>query len=551
MTDSFFRNLFKGAIWSLVVLGIFLVFPGRTQAAQYKIAVLPFKINGPQNYRYLQEGIADMLASRLYEKEAIAVVDGPKVKELARSAGRVDTESARKIGERIRSDYVLFGTVTILGQSLSLEARVIPTSDSAEPFLFSRESEKIDPLITHIDTLAREFKAELLGEEAGSQSQSRQSSQTDQTPLRQQKSQTEEKDFFELDSESPFMQMLEKQQQNRLFWQSQSYKLLINGLDLGDVDRDGKLEVVFASKEKVHIYRSEDNILSAVQVISTSPGMNNISLDVADINQNGYPEIFVTCLGERNVLVKSFVLEYDGQNYQKIVQDSPWFYRVVQPSHAKPILLGQKQGGKMEYTGEIHQLKPVEQGYRPEFQLLADQKINLLGVGYGYVTKTADKNILAYDQRDRLKVFGASGNEIWTSDEKYGGSSQFMTQEKPEPGEPRERAYLPLRIRIVDIDENGHNEVVTIKNQELMGGHLKRFRNYRKGQIVSFSWDGIGLAQDWKTRQLSGQVRDFCFGDLNNDGTRELVAVLIKDEGRVILQDPRSLIVSYPLEENK
>ena len=545
MTDSFICNFLKRAIWSLLILGIFCVFPGRLLAAQYTIAILPFKINGPEKYRYLQEGIADMLSSRLYETDAIDIADSRQVEELARPIDRIDSESARKIGERIRSDYVLFGTVTILGQSLSLDARGIPTSDSAEPFLFSRESSEIDSLITHIDALARDFKSELLGKRTAAQS-----TQSAQAPSTGPSSQKEE-DFFELEPQSPFIQMLEKQQAGRQFWQSQSYKLLINGLDLGDVDQDGQLEVVFASREKVHIYRAEDDILSAVQVLPTSPGMNNLSLDVADINQNGYPEIFVSCLGQTNVLIKSFVLEYDGQKYQKIVQDSPWFYRVAKPSHTRPVLLGQRQEGKMKYTGEIHQLKATDQGYVPDFQLLPDEEVNLLGVGYGYVTKTADKNIVAYDQRNRLQVFGNSGNSIWKSDEKYGGSSLFMTQEKPEPGEPRERFYFPLRVRIVDIDENGQNEVVTIKNQDLLGEHLKRFRHYRKGQIVSFSWDGIGLAEDWKTRQLSGQVRDFCFGDLNNDGTRELVAVLIKDEGRVITQDPKSLIISYPLEEGK
>ena len=101
----------------------------------------------------------------------------------------------------------------------------------------------------------------------------------------------------------------------------------------------------------------------------------------------------------------------------------------------------------------------------------------------------------------------------------------------------------------MDIDGNGQNEVVTILNHEFLGAHLKRFRYYNKGQIVSLSWDGIGLALDWKTRELSGQVRDFRIADMNNDGRKELVALLIKEEGRIMFREPKCMIISYPLDE--
>ena len=174
-----------------------------------------------------------------------------------------------------------------------------------------------------------------------------------------------------------------------------------------------------------------------------------------------------------------------------------------------------------------------------------------MGLGYGYINKTATKDVVAYDPSNRIRIFDEAGNEIWKSADKYGGSTLYITQDKREPGEPPERVYLPVPVRVLDIDGNGQTEVVTILNHEVLGSHLKRFRYYDKGQIVSLSWDGIGLALDWKTRELTGQVRDFRIADMNNDGRKELVALLIKEEGRVMFREAKSMIISYPLDSKQ
>ncbi|MCF8107965.1 MAG: VCBS repeat-containing protein [Desulfohalobiaceae bacterium] len=526
------------------------LFSAPALAADYTVAVLPFKINGPQQYRYLSEGIADMLSTRLYEPEVIALADRQKIKELTQQTGQtMDKQLAMRIGERLRTEYVGFGTVTILGQSLSLDATFLNTANPVEPFTFSRQSDKIDELIQHIDSLAKAFKAHLLGKtQKTASSPETTASETTSEP----QSQSGGDGFFQVEqTESPFIQMLEKQKETRKFWQSQRFNMLINAIDVADVDQDGTNELILAGQEKVYIYRSTDKTLQPVQILNTSPGKYNIALDAADINGNGYPEIFVTCLGEQEQRIKSFVLEYNGQSYQRIVQEAHWYYRVSSQPHAKPVLLGQRQRSFKDYSGEIFILRPGENGYQPDVRLLPDKDLNLLGVGYGYVNKTANKNIVAYKPNNEIVIYDGAETEIWESPDKYGGSTLYIAQERIEPGEPRERIYLPVPIRILDIDGNGQNEVVTILNHEALGSHLKRFRYYNKGQLVSLSWDGIGLALDWKTRELSGQVRDFRIADMNNDGRKELVALLIKEEGRIMFREPKCMIISYPLDEER
>ncbi len=548
---SAFKLLKASTAWGMFVF--FCLFSAPAPAADYTVAVLPFTINGPQQYRYLSKGIADMLSTRLYEQDLIALADAQKIKDLTAQAQQdMDKQLAIRIGERLRAEYVGFGTVTIIGESLSLDATFVNLAEPEAPFTFSRQSEQVDSLIQHIDSLAREFKGHLLGDSPKSSPEDTTAASESAPIPDNQDGQSEDEGFFQVEqTDSPFIQMLEKQQKSRKFWQSQRFNMLINGFDVADVDQDGRNELVLASQNKVHIYRSEDKTLQPVQILNTSPRRYNIALDVADINENGYPEIFVTCLGEQEQRIKSFVLEYNGQNYQKTVQDAHWYYRVAPQAHGKPILLGQKQRALKDYSGEIFVLRPAENGYQADVRLLPDKDFNLLGVGYGYINKSANKNVVAYKPNNEIVIYDGTETEIWESADKYGGSTLYIDQGRTEPGEPNEKFYLPVPIRVLDIDGNGRNEVVTILNHEVLGSHLKTFRYYNKGQIVSLSWDGLGLALDWKTRELSGQVRDFRIADLNNDGRKELVALLIKEEGRIMFREPRCLIITYPLDQSQ
>jgi hypothetical protein len=61
---------------------------------------------------------------------------------------------------------------------------------------------------------------------------------------------------------------------------------------------------------------------------------------------------------------------------------------------------------------------------------------------------------------------------------------------------------------------------------------------------MAFYWDGLGLAQDWKTLKLTGCIRDFAIGDFNNDGKTELAAAVVLDEARVMGTTPKSTLIA-------
>jgi hypothetical protein len=104
-----------------------------------------------------------------------------------------------------------------------------------------------------------------------------------------------------------------------------------------------------------------------------------------------------------------------------------------------------------------------------------------------------------------------------------------------------------MRILIDDINKDGKNEVITIKNYRL--SDILSYRTYTHGEIEIRAWDGVGLAVRWHTRKLSGYLSDFGIGDFDNDGKNELVTALIIKTGSVITTEPKSALIAYELEK--
>jgi len=62
-----------------------------------------------------------MLTSRLYTEDKVAVLSrGETAKVLETVSPPINESKARKIGSRLGVDYVLFGSLTVFGESVSL-----------------------------------------------------------------------------------------------------------------------------------------------------------------------------------------------------------------------------------------------------------------------------------------------------------------------------------------------------------------------------------------------------------------------------------------------
>ena len=524
-----------------------------------RVALLPFKVNAEKDLTFLKDGIFDMLTSRLSSPGNVEVLDRRDVESaMAKSAGsrKIDENLARTIGQQLNADFVLFGSLTVFGNSVSIDAKMVDVAARRPTMTFFDQSQDLGAVITKINLIAADINANLFGRAPVANQSAPQPAASQPAQAQKQSGSTEQEDIYAhpetlLEDGRPdedglsIGQDRETQEIYQKFWRSASFKYMINGISLGDVDGDGLMETVIIQPHEVIIFRSEKGKFFKVAEVAKSKSSFYIGVDVADINGNGYPEIFVTSLNNLKTTVSSLVIEYDGKNFNTILDGSPWYYRTVDLPERGQILIGQKSRSGKPFSGDIFEMTWENSDYVPQTEIKTPVELNVLGVSMGDITNSREDSLVAYKQNDRMLVFDLTGEELWAGVERHGGNMLFYSGPKQQRGDVEIRLYFPMRTRVMQRRDKP-SEVIAVKNFELTGMKLE-YRNFTEAQIESLSWTGLGLAPNWKTRKITGQIRDFALGDFDNDGTTELVAAVILDEGAIAFSTPKSVVIAYDL----
>jgi len=517
-----------------------------------RVAVLPFKINAEKDLSYLREGIRDMLTSRLTKEGEVLVIGRPETDAaLAAAAGAaaVTEPTARQVGAKLNADYVLYGSLTVIGNSASMDAKMLDVAGNQPLRTFFAQRPELDGIIPKVDEAAADINRSVFGQtRVAQQAPSPKAEQPKQSDVYMHPEKLlKQEGLIEREDRTAFVTTREESASLQSFWKSPNFKMLFNGLALGDVDGDGKLETVVLTTDTVLIFRFEGGRFYKAHEI---PGYTGelIAVDVADINNNGTNEIFVTGLNATKNYVDSFVLEYDGQNFNKIVTGSPWAFRVADLPHRGKVLLGQRLDNNAPFRGAISEMVWQGGDYVAQETVRSPRQANVLGFTLGDVMNDGQEVCLAFNETDRIQIMDTqSGEKLWQSSEQYGGSHLYMAGPKREAGDHLNRRYLPMRLLVTDLKDDGTNEVVVVKNFEMANRLLQEFRKFSDARIEGMVWDGLGLSPQWQTRKISGFIRDYGVGDFDNDGRQEIVAAVVSSLGSMIMSEPKSSIIAYEI----
>ena len=553
-------NIFKNNYVSTICILIILIIGLNSNSAfakQYRVAIIPFKINAEKDMTFLKDGVFDMLSSRLSSGEDVEIVGRQETEKVVKSVeGILNEGKAREVGAKLEADYVLFGSLTIFGDSVSIDSKMVDVTGDRETLAFFNQARGIGEVIPKINNFAGEINEKVFGRVMLSKEVPAKQTQPVQTDNIYAHPEKLVEDFGEFEYEgkssdlNPAFIVTRSKKYSREFWKSRNFKELINGIALGDVDCDGKVETVIITPDSVHIYRFENNRLTEIMKIDEDKYKVFIGVDVADINNNGYPEIFITSLNPQRNVINSIVFEYDGKNYIRIVDSCAWYYRVAELPGRGSVLFGQKQktGGPDTFSSEIFEMAWNNTEYVPDRKVMPSNRANLMGFSLGDAMNDGGETVVAYDKSDYIRIINQSGRVLWTGSIHYGGSTHYYEMPAFEPGS-NNRQYYPMRMIITDIDLDGKYEVIAVKNYDLTGRLLKQLRKFKEAQIESLSWNGLGLTTNWKTAKISGYIRDFAIGDFDNDGEDEIVAAVISKSGSIIGTRPKSSVISYDLKK--
>lgn len=98
-----------------------------------QVLVLPFEIHASQDLSYLKKEIPEFIQANLQTEGAVLVeMDDTRHAETASAAADVD--SLRQIGMQAGADYVIWGSMTRLGNNISLDTSMVETMGSQPVF---------------------------------------------------------------------------------------------------------------------------------------------------------------------------------------------------------------------------------------------------------------------------------------------------------------------------------------------------------------------------------------------------------------------------------
>jgi len=540
---------------NLFIINFFVLFSAASAENLVNILVLPFNIHSEQDLTFLQKGIGDMLSSRLSVENKVVLISRKETNQAIEGISEPITEEiAASLAAKLQADYVLLGSLTVFGESISTDARCIDVHSKTPVIIFNQLGKNHGDVVSHINLFADQINEKVFGRKA---------SASKPTPAKEAeiniRSHPDTIMSEERVSGSGFPDSLSKASNAQfVFWKSRRFKTEIKGIAVGDVDGDSKNEIVFISENKIFIYRHTDKRMHKIKEITMDSYHHFIGVDTADINNNGKSEIFISNISD-DYHPMSFVLEWNGTEFKNISEKTGWYYRVINaPERSMKMLLGQKGGIRSIFSGNIYELKWNNMGYEPQDKQVLPKWINVYGFAYGDILNNDQKMIAAFQSNDSLNIMDMNGKEEWTSSEAYGGSSTYLVAPSDAKAAKREtksgdkmainRLYLPQRIHIADLDKNGRKEVVVVKNHDSSGRTFSRVRIFNSGHFESLEWDNVGLSKHWKTRKFSGYISDYAVCDINNDGQKELVfALTSKVKGSLGLGSKKSYIVSIKI----
>jgi hypothetical protein len=488
---------------------------------------------------------------------------------------------ASAIGKRLKADYVVWGSITKIGDSLSLDGKLLDVASSQSPVTLFEQTRGMNEVIPKINDFSQRIRSHVTGEAlaapsapaptapssaavatagaaagAGAAAATGKSQETD-IVAGMRTGKTTYTGIINPD----FITAPEGPSGKKGFWMSPKYGTEFKGVDIGDVNGDGLNEVVVIDNTNVYIYQKNATEFKLLKKITGGTYDKYLGVDIADVNGNGIPEIFVTSINRQTI--DSFVLEYRNGNFEVIAKGLNYMMRVINTS-GTPRLLGQILSNDKEnvFINPIHTIAWENGKYVLSEKMQIPQGLSVYGLTVDAVDGTGIDRVITFDENDYIRIYektykllihlkkvtGAS-ELIWRSDEQFGGSNSIFTPAfaagTRSMTDAPDAIYMNPRILTYDLNQDGKKEVLVVKNISAMGRVLKNMPLFTSSEVYNLEWDGIGLSEVWRTKKISGYVADYQIRDIDNDGQNEIVLALVLSVGPTLKTN--SCIVAYKL----
>jgi len=300
-------------------------------------------------------------------------------------------------------------------------------------------------------------------------------------------------------------------------WESHRLPEMLNGIAIGRAIADKGVEV-FTTGERYLRYYLKGNKLQFLTAVMVAADEKIIGVDVADLDQDGVPEVYVSIVKGGAPVSQVYVPE--NNQLKKIAGDLPYLLRGIAFGGAEQKIYAQKMTAAGSLAGEVFELVKGDDRFTAGSPL----KLPLFGNLYNFNRFGGAKgaqNVVVSHPDGYLLVYSPDGRQLWKSRDKFGGSENVVC--RPETGEPAGPPGCNLsRAQRLLVTRAG--DILVPRNTGLTNNGLKG--NYTKNNVLLLSWDGNSLQEKWRSGLSQNYLADFSY----DERTRELLLLEVEPQ---------------------
>jgi hypothetical protein len=485
----------SNVVFRIIMLIMILLCAAASWGAPIKAYVTPFAVTGAQNRDELKTVLQTLLMSRL-AGDTITAVENPAGAEIV-----------------VSGSYVAFGKVF----SLDAVAKSSSGTVLSRAFIQGDNQDELIPAVGKLATMLSGDLARIALPQASAPAPAVRTSTGTKAPadiVRKEQPAT-------ISAEIVRPQAIERN--SGASWVSQRLSGALTGIAEGRTLDNGERELFVTGNHTLRYYRLGKE-LTLVTEIPFAAGEKILSVDAADLDGDGVPEIYVTVMSGDYLASQVWV---PGNNsLKKIGGNLQYFFRGMAMNGKEKRIYAQERGVDGEFYGDVYEL--AKSG--ATFTVKNPVKLPRFGTIYNFnrFTDSQGKSMFVLFNPDGyLLVYSSAREQLWKSSDKFGGSELYFQRElgssvSASPAVSR-KAFLDQRIIVTR-----EGEIIVPQN----GGfwNIGDSRSYSKSAVIAFTWNGSTLEEQWRTRQSQNYLADYGY----DDSTKELLLLEVTQKEGLI-----------------